>query len=164
MDLRGDRMALQRLKEAAERAKIELSSGFQTEVNLPFIAAGADGPRHLQMMFQRHELENLVEPLVQQTLEPCRRALTDAGVEPRDIDEVILVGGQTRMPRIRSWSRRCSARRRAGRQPGRGRRGRRRDPGRCAHRRGPGGPAARRDAALARHRDGWRRVHAADPA
>jgi molecular chaperone DnaK len=100
MDLRGDRMALQRLKESAERAKIELSSGFQTEINLPFIAAGSDGPRHLQLVFQRHELESLVEPLVQQTLEPCKRALTDAGVEAHDIDVVILVGGQTRMPRI----------------------------------------------------------------
>ncbi|HWU86657.1 MAG TPA: molecular chaperone DnaK [Kofleriaceae bacterium] len=102
MDLRGDRMALQRLKEAAERAKIELSSGFQTEINLPFIAAGPEGPRHLQLVFQRHELESLVEPLVQQTLEPCRRALADAGVEARDIDVVILVGGQTRMPRIQA--------------------------------------------------------------
>src|SRR5215468_4311811 len=102
MDLRGDRMALQRLKEAAERAKIELSSGERTEINLPFIAAGADGPRHLQLVFERHELELLVEPLVQQTLEPCRRALEDAGMTARDIDVVILVGGQTRMPRIQS--------------------------------------------------------------
>src|SRR5215831_17546675 len=102
MDLRGDRMALQRLKEAAERAKIELSSGERTEINLPFIAAAADGPRHLQIAFERHELELLVEPLVQSTLEPCRRALGDAGMSPRDIDVVILVGGQTRMPRIQS--------------------------------------------------------------
>ena len=100
MDLRGDRMALQRLKEAAERAKIELSSGERTEVNLPFIAAGADGPRHLQLVVERSELEALVEPLVQATLEPCRRALGDAGMTPADIDVVILVGGQTRMPRI----------------------------------------------------------------
>jgi molecular chaperone DnaK len=100
MDLRGDRMALQRLKEAAERAKIELSSGERTEINLPFIAAGADGPRHLQLAFERHELELLVESLVQSTLEPCRRALEDAGMSARDIDVVILVGGQTRMPRI----------------------------------------------------------------
>jgi molecular chaperone DnaK len=102
MDLRGDRMALQRLKESAERAKIELSSGFATEINLPFIAAGADGPRHLQTVFERHELESLVEPLVQQTLEPCKRALADAGMTPDDIDVVILVGGQTRMPRIQA--------------------------------------------------------------
>jgi molecular chaperone DnaK len=102
MDLRGDRMALQRLKEAAERAKIELSSGLVTEVNLPFIAAGPEGPRHLQLELQRLELERLVEPLVELTLDPCRRALADAGLEPRDIDVVILVGGQTRMPRIQS--------------------------------------------------------------
>src|SRR5678816_1576817 len=93
-------MALQRLKEAAERAKIELSSGERTEINLPFIAAGSDGPRHLQVVFERRELEGLVEPLVQQTLEPCRRALADAGLAAQDIDVVILVGGQTRMPRI----------------------------------------------------------------
>jgi molecular chaperone DnaK len=102
MDLRGDRMALQRLKEAAERAKIELSSGASTEINLPFIAAGPDGPRHLQLVFERAELELLVEPLVQATFDPCRRALDDAGLTPRDIDVVILVGGQTRMPRIQA--------------------------------------------------------------
>jgi molecular chaperone DnaK len=100
MDLRGDRMALQRLKEAAERAKIELSSGLGTEINLPFIAAGSDGPRHLQLEFERLALERLVEPLVQMTLAPCRRALADAGLAAKDIDVVILVGGQTRMPRI----------------------------------------------------------------
>ena len=102
MDLRGDRMALQRLKETAERAKIELSSGARTEINLPFIAAGAEGPRHLQLVFERDELEALVEPLVQATLEPCRRALEDAGLDAHDIDVVILVGGQTRMPRIQA--------------------------------------------------------------
>ncbi len=102
MDLRGDRMALQRLKETAERAKIELSSGHQTEINLPFLAAGADGPRHLQTTIQREQLEQLVEPLVQASLEPCRRALADAGFAAQDIDVVILVGGQTRMPRIQS--------------------------------------------------------------
>jgi molecular chaperone DnaK len=102
MDLRGDRMALQRLKEVAERAKIELSSGMRTEINLPFIAAGPEGPRHLQLVLERHELELLVEPLVQATLAPCRRALADAGMTPADIDVVILVGGQTRMPRIQA--------------------------------------------------------------
>ncbi len=102
MDLRGDRLALQRLKETAERAKIELSSAFQTEINLPFIAAAPDGPRHLQTMFERHQLEDLVEPLVQASLDPCRRALADAGLTAKDIDVVILVGGQTRMPRIQS--------------------------------------------------------------
>ena len=102
LDLRGDRMALQRLKETAEKAKIELSSAFQTEINLPFLAAGADGARHLQTMFEREQLEQLVEPLVQASLEPCKRALSDAGFTARDIDVVILVGGQTRMPRIQA--------------------------------------------------------------
>jgi molecular chaperone DnaK len=102
MDLRGDRMALQRLKEAAERAKIELSSGMRTEINLPFIAAAVEGPRHLQLALERHELEGLVEPLVHATFEPCRRALDDAGMTAADLDVVILVGGQTRMPRIQT--------------------------------------------------------------
>ncbi|MBX3162801.1 MAG: molecular chaperone DnaK [Deltaproteobacteria bacterium] len=102
MDLRGDRMALQRLKEAAERAKIELSSGQSTEINLPFITATPSGPLHLQTMFERGQLEELVEPLVQASLDPCRRALADAGMTERDIDVVILVGGQTRMPRIQT--------------------------------------------------------------
>ncbi|HUJ58775.1 MAG TPA: molecular chaperone DnaK [Kofleriaceae bacterium] len=101
MDLRGDRGALQRLKEAAERAKIELSSVPRTEINLPFLSAGDDGqPRHLIMTLDRGGLESLVEPLVQQTLEPCRRALADAELGEGDIDTVILVGGQTRMPRV----------------------------------------------------------------
>jgi molecular chaperone DnaK len=99
-DLRGDRLALQRLKEAAERAKIELSSSFSTEINLPFIAAGPSGPLHLRMDLARRELEQLVEPMVQMTVAPCRRALSDAGLAPADIDVVILVGGQTRMPRV----------------------------------------------------------------
>ncbi|MEZ4359509.1 MAG: molecular chaperone DnaK [Kofleriaceae bacterium] len=99
-DLRGDRLALQRLKEAAERAKIELSSSFSTEINLPFIAAGASGPLHLRLELERRELETMVEPMVQLTVDPCRRALADAGLTPADIDVVILVGGQTRMPRI----------------------------------------------------------------
>ncbi|MDQ3337940.1 MAG: molecular chaperone DnaK [Myxococcota bacterium] len=102
LDLRGDRMALQRLKEAAERAKIELSSGFSTEINLPFIHAASDGPRHLQTVLERDQLESLVEPLVQASLEPCKRALSDAQLVPEDIDVVILVGGQTRMPRIQT--------------------------------------------------------------
>jgi molecular chaperone DnaK len=101
MDLRGDRMALQRLKDSAERAKIELSSAVATEINLPFLTAGPDGqPRHLILQMTREDLEALVEPLVQATLEPCRRALEDAGMTANDIDTVILVGGQTRMPRV----------------------------------------------------------------
>jgi molecular chaperone DnaK len=101
MDLRGDRLALQRLKEAAERAKIELSSALVTEINLPFLAAGHDGqPKHLILQMERGHLEALVDPLIQGTLEPCRRALDDAGMTADDIDVVILVGGQTRMPRV----------------------------------------------------------------
>ncbi len=100
MDLRGDKMALQRLKEAAEKAKHELSSAMTTEINLPFIAAGADGPKHLQMPLSRAQLEALVDPFLQRTLEPCERALSDAGLSRREVDVVLLVGGQTRMPRV----------------------------------------------------------------
>ncbi len=99
-DLRGDRLALQRLKEAAERAKIELSSTFSTEINLPFIAAGPAGPLHLRVELSRGELEIMVEPMLQRTVSPCHRALADAGLSAADIDVVILVGGQTRMPRV----------------------------------------------------------------
>ncbi|MBP9084532.1 MAG: molecular chaperone DnaK [Kofleriaceae bacterium] len=102
VDLRADRLALQRLKEAAERAKIELSSAYVTAINLPFIAVGTEGPLHLQLSFERIELEGLVESLVQATIGPCERAMQDAGLSARDIDVVILVGGQTRMPRIQS--------------------------------------------------------------
>jgi molecular chaperone DnaK len=100
IDLGRDRMALQRLKEAAEKAKIELSSVMETEVNLPFITADASGPKHLTMKLTRATLEKLVEPLVQRTLGPAKQALADAGVTPADIDEVVLVGGSTRMPRV----------------------------------------------------------------
>ena len=100
IDLRGDRMALQRLKEAAEKAKIELSSATQTEVNLPFITADQSGPKHLAVKLTRAKLESLVEELVERSLEPCRNALKDAGVKASDIDEVVLVGGMTRMPKI----------------------------------------------------------------
>jgi molecular chaperone DnaK len=100
IDLRKEKMALQRLKEAAERAKHELSSSLDTEVNLPFIAATAAGPLHLQTRLTRGKLETLVEDLVERTLEPCKQALADAGLQPKDIDQVILVGGQTRMPRV----------------------------------------------------------------
>jgi molecular chaperone DnaK len=100
IDLRKDRMALQRLKEAAERAKIELSSTMQTEINLPFITADASGPKHLVMTLTRAKLESLVGDLVERTLEPCRQAMKDAGVTADDIDEVVLVGGQTRMPKV----------------------------------------------------------------
>ncbi|MCD6520251.1 MAG: molecular chaperone DnaK [Anaerolineae bacterium] len=100
IDLRNDRMALQRLKEAAEKAKIELSTVQQTEINLPFITADASGPKHLSMTLTRAKLEQLVEDLVERTLGPCRQALEDAGLTVDDIDEVILVGGQTRMPLV----------------------------------------------------------------
>ncbi|MBI4511345.1 MAG: molecular chaperone DnaK, partial [Deltaproteobacteria bacterium] len=100
IDLRKDKMALQRLKEAAEKAKHELSSTMTTDINLPFITADASGPKHLLVKLTRQVLEQLVSPLVERTLEPCRKALVDAGLNVRDIDQVILVGGQTRMPRV----------------------------------------------------------------
>ena len=100
IDLRRDRMALQRLKEAAEKAKIELSSTVQTEINLPFITADATGPKHLVMTLTRAKLEALVADLVERTVEPCRQAMKDAGVTAGDINEAILVGGQTRMPKV----------------------------------------------------------------
>jgi molecular chaperone DnaK len=100
IDLRKDRMALQRLKEAAERAKIELSSSQETEINLPFITADASGPKHMVIKLTRARLEQLVDDLIQRTVEPCRKALTDASVSARDINEVVLVGGMTRMPKV----------------------------------------------------------------
>lgn len=100
IDLRGDKLALQRLKEAAEKAKIELSSSKETEINLPFITADASGPKHLVVKLSRAKLESLVDDLVQRTLGPCRAALKDASVTPAEIDEVILVGGMTRMPKV----------------------------------------------------------------
>jgi molecular chaperone DnaK len=100
IDLRKDKLALQRLKEAAEKAKIELSSSAQTEINLPFITADASGPKHLTLKLTRAKLEALVEDLIQKTIEPCRAALKDAGVTAGQIDEVVLVGGMTRMPKV----------------------------------------------------------------
>ncbi|HEY7532195.1 MAG TPA: molecular chaperone DnaK, partial [Nitrospiraceae bacterium] len=100
IDLRKDRMALQRLKEAAERAKIELSSSQETEINLPFITADASGPKHLVTKLTRAKLEQLVGDLVQRTIDPCKKALSDAGVTAKDINEDVLVGGMTRMPKV----------------------------------------------------------------
>jgi len=100
IDLRKDRMALQRLKEAAERAKIELSSAQETEINLPFITADANGPKHLVIKLTRAKLEQLVNDLIDNSIEPCRKALADASVSASDINEVILVGGMTRMPKV----------------------------------------------------------------
>jgi molecular chaperone DnaK len=100
IDLKGDKLALQRLKEAAEKAKIELSSSQQTEINLPFITADASGPKHLTMKLTRAKFENLVDDLVQRTIAPCKAALKDAGVTAAEIDEVVLVGGMSRMPKV----------------------------------------------------------------
>ena len=100
IDLSRDKMALQRLKEAAEKAKIELSSAMETEINLPFVTADATGPKHLLMKLSRSKLEQLVGDLIEKTIEPCKTALSDAGLSPKDIDEVILVGGQTRTPKV----------------------------------------------------------------
>jgi molecular chaperone DnaK len=100
IDLRKDKLALQRLKEAAEKAKIELSSAKETEINLPFITADASGPKHLVLKLSRAKLENLVDDLIERTLAPCRAALKDAGVTAGEVDEVILVGGMTRMPKV----------------------------------------------------------------
>jgi molecular chaperone DnaK len=100
IDLRKDRMALQRLKEAAEKAKCELSTTVQTEINLPFITADATGPKHLVLTLTRAKLESLVADLIERSLAPCREAMRQAGVNPGDIDEIILVGGQTRMPKV----------------------------------------------------------------
>src|SRR6185436_10187430 len=102
IDLRKDPLALQRLKDAAERAKIELSSSQQTDVNLPYVTADASGPKHLSIKLTRAKLEALVEDLVKKTIEPCRIAMSDAGVKASDISDVILVGGQTRMPRVKA--------------------------------------------------------------
>jgi molecular chaperone DnaK len=100
IDLRNDRLALQRLKDAAEKAKIELSSATQTDINLPFITADQNGPKHLTMKLTRAKLEALVDDLIQRTIDPCKAALRDAGLQPSDINEVVLVGGQTRMPKV----------------------------------------------------------------
>lgn len=100
IDLRKDNMALQRLKEAAEKAKIELSNAMETEINLPFITADASGPKHLAIKMTRAKLESLVDDIIQKTLEPCRKALKDAGISAKDISEVVLVGGMTRMPKV----------------------------------------------------------------
>ncbi|MCX7634274.1 MAG: molecular chaperone DnaK [Syntrophales bacterium] len=100
IDIRNDRMALQRLKEAAEKAKMELSTSLETDINLPFITADATGPKHMNIKLTRAKLEALVEDLIEKLEGPCRTAMKDAGLSPRDIDEVILVGGMTRMPRV----------------------------------------------------------------
>jgi molecular chaperone DnaK len=105
IDLSKDRMALQRLKEGAEKAKIELSTAIETEINLPFVTADASGPKHLQVKLTRAKLEQLVDDLLQRTMAPVKQALTDAGVDPKKIDEVVLVGGSTRMPKVQQMVR-----------------------------------------------------------
>ena len=100
IDLSGDRMAIQRIREAAEKAKIELSSALQTDINLPFITADATGPKHINMKLTRSQFEGLVDSLIQKTIDPCRKALKDASLQSKDIQEVILVGGMTRMPKV----------------------------------------------------------------
>ncbi len=100
IDLKNDHLALQRLKEAAEKAKIELSSAAETEINLPYLTADASGPKHLNLKFSRAKLESIVDDLIKKTMEPCKKALSDAGLKASDIQEVILVGGMTRMPKV----------------------------------------------------------------
>ncbi|KAF8541296.1 heat shock protein 70 family [Trichophaea hybrida] len=100
IDLSGDRMAIQRIREAAEKAKMELSSALQTDINLPFITADASGPKHINQKMTRAQFESLVDPYIQKTIEPCRKALKDASLQAKDIQEVILVGGMTRMPKV----------------------------------------------------------------
>src|SRR5216117_3142124 len=105
VDLSKDRMALQRLKEGAEKAKIELSSAMETEINLPFVTADASGPKHLQVKLSRAKLEQLVDDLLQRTMGPLKQALADAGIDPKTIDEIVLVGGSTRMPKVQQMVR-----------------------------------------------------------
>ena len=164
MDLSKDQQALQRLKEAAEKAKIELSSTMTTEINLPYITADATGPKHLVVSLSRAKLEDLVRDLVEKTKDPVAKALKDAGLKPADIDEVVLVGGMTRMPVVIEAVKGFFD----GKEPNRGvnpdevvadRRG---DPGRRAGRRRQGRPAPRRDAAVARDRDARRGHDQAD--
>jgi len=100
IDLKKDKMAMQRIREAAEKAKCELSSAMQTEINLPFISANNDGPQHIQMMLTRSKFENLVDTLIQRSLPPCKQCMKDAGLENKDLHEVVLVGGMTRMPKV----------------------------------------------------------------
>ena len=150
LDLRGkgNEMALQRLRDAAERAKIELSTTMETEINLPFITADASGPKHLVKKLTRAKLESMVEDIIQRSVGPCKQCMKDAGVDASKINEVVLVGGQTRMPRIQAAGEgTVRARRPQGREPGRSGRDRRGDSGRRAQRRSERPAAARRDSA-----------------
>ena len=158
LDLTKDRMALQRLKEAAEKAKMELSTVMETDISLPFIMADASGPKHLSMKLTRAKLEGLIEDLLQKTVGPCKQAMSDAGMSPADIDEVVLVGGSTRIPRVQAIVKELF-----GKDPHKGV-----NPDEVVAigaavqagvlvGRGEGSPPPRRDAAVARHRDAGRR-------
>lgn len=100
LDLRKDPMAMQRLKEAAEKAKVELSSSLQTDINLPYLTMDQSGPKHMNLKMTRSKLESLVDSLIKRTVAPCQKALKDAGVQKSEIGEVLLVGGMTRMPKV----------------------------------------------------------------
>jgi molecular chaperone DnaK len=165
IDLSKDPMALQRLKEAAEKAKMELSSTNSTDINLPFITADQSGPKHLNYQLTRAKFEQLVDDLITRTIEPMRKALKDAGLEPKDIDEVLLVGGSTRIPKIQEEVKKFFGKEpNKGVNPDEGRGDRRRRAGRGAHGRAEGRAPARRHSALAWHRDAGRRHHGAHPA
>ena len=162
---KGNEMALQRLKDAAEKAKIELSTTVETEINLPFITADASGPKHLVRKLTRAKLEQLVEDLIERSVEPCKKALADAGISTSQIDEVVLVGGQTRMPKIQELVKKLF-----GREPHRGVNpdevvavGAAVQAGVLVRRR-EGSAAARRDSADPVDRDAGRRGHDDDPA
>ncbi len=162
IDLRKDTMALQRLQEACEKAKKELSSASSTDINLPFITADANGPKHLQINITRSKFEQLVDPLIERCRGPVTQALKDAKLQPKDIDEVVLVGGSTRMPKVQEVVkqdvRQGSAQGRESRRSGRHRRG---DSRRRARRRRARRAAVGRHSALARHRDRGRDLHEA---
>ncbi len=165
IDLSKDRMALQRLREAAEKAKMELSTVMETDINLPFITADDTGPKHLQMKLTRAKFEQLVDDLLQKTVGPTKQALADAGVDSSE-DRRGRAGRRLDAHPARAADRQGAVRPRAaqGRQPRRSGGDRRRDPGGRARRRGQGPAAARRHAAVARHRDARRRHDDADPA
>ena len=165
IDVSKDKMVLQRLKEAAEKAKIELSSVQETEVNLPYLTADATGPKHLLKKLSRSKFEQMIEDIVTRAMEPCKKALADAGKKVEDIHEVVLVGGSTRIPMVQAQREGVlQARAEPQREPRRGRRARRGGAGRRPLGRRQGHPAARRHAAVARDRDPRRCRHRADPA
>jgi len=184
IDVSKDRMAVQRLKEAAEKAKIELSQMQETDINLPFLTADASGPKHLQLKLTRAKLEQLMEDILQRTIGPTKQALSDAGITPDKIDEVVLVGGSTRIPRVLQIVKdlfggkephkgvnpdgpgegALRQGRPQGRESRRSRRCGRGDSGRRAGRRSEGHPAAGRDATFARRGNPGRRDDRADPA